>query len=259
MQKLIFYFVRVVAFLYRSFFDKTEKRGTFLSQKESLQVLIDSDKSLIRWGDGESIILTGGNLYFQENSFKLIKFFFEIVRGYNENSRYLIALPNEYLKNNKQYIEGVDGYRTWKYTRFVYSFFFKKEYTYLDAFMFRENTILENSEIEKLWLSKSNIFYIHNNFKYYHDFKNRYADKNIYFFQINNANAFAQSSKVLTAIQDILKANEIDKSDSVALISAGPASKVFVYSLSNIRIKSLDMGHYFDYKFYGIKRDNKKN
>jgi len=258
-MKLLFYIHRVCAFFYNKFFDSNGMNGEFMSQEESLELLISSDKSLIRWGDGESIIASGGSLYFQKNSFYLMKDFFTLVNNYNSSSKYLIALPHVYLKDKKSHLIEKNSYRTWKYTRYIYQLFFRKDNIYLDAFLFRENTRLLNEKIELLWMKKKVIFFVHNNFKYYHDFEKKYSEKSIYFIQINNSNSYQQIPTTINKITNIIKNNNLKKEEIIVLISAGPAGKVLVFKLVNIDLKALDMGHYFDYKFYGIKRDYKKD
>ncbi len=231
------------------------KNIKFLTQKESIQELISSNKSLIRWGDGESSILMGGDLYFQKNSHTLRKYLNCAVKEYTENSDYLIAVPAQFLTCTNYDLKISGKYRLWMKTRYVFKFFFRKsDNKFLDAFIFREDSSLDNKLIERLWSSEKVIFFVHNNYKYYVDFKKNNPDKKVYFIGINSANSFAQMNKSIRKIISINKKHNFKKESFCCLISAGPAAKAYVIELSRIGFKSLDMGHYFDYKFYNIRR-----
>jgi len=256
--KIIFIFNKIFARIYNLYSDQKRKSGNFLSQEESIDELLKTNKSLIRWGDGESSILTGGDLYFQQNTMGLFKYFIKIVKTYNSQSNYLIAMPNEFLLQSKDELKKGNKYNIWRYSRYVFEFYFKKKNVqYLDSFIFRENTTLDNSLIEKLWEKENIIFFIHNNYKYFIDFKNKYLEKEVVFFQVTSANSFKQIDTTIRHIQQKQKAMNIKKEDICILISAGPAGKAYVFDLSKDNYKTLDMGHYFDYKFYEIRRHDK--
>jgi hypothetical protein len=257
--KLIYTINRIISKLFSIFFERSQHQGKFLNKEESLNLLVNTNKSLIRWGDGESTILTGGNLYFQNNSFKLVKKFHLFVRKYSNKSNYLIAIPTEYLKKSKNNLSLDNKYKMWLYTRFVYWLYFKKiDVTYLDSFIFRENTSLKNTAIEKLWINKKHVFFVHSNFKYFFDFKEKYKSLfKTYFIQIPSANAFNYSTNVINKLLKIIKDKELLQNEICILISAGPAGKIIVVEMSNKGFQALDMGHYFDYKFYELRRDDK--
>lgn len=254
MLKILFILNKLISEIYSKFDNNIPNKKIFLSQEESLNYLINSNKSLIRWGDGESAIFTGGNLYFQNNSLKLLIDFFKIVRNYKNNSQYLIALPNEFLINTKENLIETNKYKIWKFTRYIFNFFFKKDVIYLDSFMFREGTSLANQEIERLWLKERKIIFIHSNYKYYLDFKTKYKEKDIYFISVTSANSYSQKSKILKKVEEIFVSSDSQKNDFCIMVSSGPAGKTYVYELSKIGFKALDLGHYFDYKFYDIER-----
>ena len=168
-------------------------------------------------------------------------------------------MPNEFLLQTKNQLKKRNKYNTWKYTRYVFDLYFKKQHIqYLDSFIFRENTTLDNDLIEKLWENEKVIFFIHNNYKYFIDFKKKYSgEKKIIFFQVTSANSFNQMNTIIHKINQKQQDLHVKKEDICILISAGPAGKAYVFELSENNYRILDMGHYFDYKFYGIRRHDK--
>jgi hypothetical protein len=258
MLKLFFILNKLFSFLYSLISDKKKKKGIFLNQKETLNELLKTNKSFIRWGDGESKILIGGDLYFQSNSLSLFFEFIKIIKTYSSNSKFLIAMPNIFLNSTKYELLNKQKYKTWKLTRYIYEWYFiNKESKILSAFIFRENSELTNQDIFKLWEKEEYIFFIHNNYKYYIDFCKKFSDKTVFFIEVTSANSFNKSNEILVSIINKIKDFSIENDNVCVLISSGPAAKPIVCRLTNMNIRALDTGHYFDYKFYDIKRANK--
>ena len=203
---LFFIFNKLLSIIFSLFFDTRISKTIFLEQQDSILKILKSDKSLIRWGDGESSILTGGNLYFQKNSLNLLFDFWMIIKKYDKNSKYLIATPNYFIQTTKQELKKEKKYKMWNYTRFVFALYFKKkEIQYLDSFIFREDTFISNTEIEKIWENYFNIFFIHSNFKYFKDFEDKNPNKNIIFIKINGANAYPMKREVIDKVEKKIK------------------------------------------------------
>lgn len=228
-----------------------------LNQKESIITLTASNKSLIRWGDGESTILLGGDVFFQNNSLTLFRKFIKLVRGYNNNSPYLMAMPNNYLNSSKSELYSINKYRTWVKTRYVFQLLFPKSEIYLDSFIFREDSELSNEEIKALWRNEGTIIFVHSNYKYYYDFSAINPDKEVHYVPVYSANADILCDQVIREVIKLSGSASSNGKKVCALISAGPAGKIMVVRLAEAGVRALDMGHYFDYKFYGLKRGKK--
>ena len=230
---------------------------SLLNQQESLLALTSSKKSLIRWGDGESTILTGGSVYFQNNSSRLLVRILKIVVSYGSDSPYLIAMPNEYLKCTKGELLERRKYRMWMKTRYVFRTLFPKNQTYLDAFLFREDSELSNEQIGLLWKDEDVVLFVHSNYKYYRDFAASVPDKETSYIPVFSADSDSCHSRVLEDVEKIASEARGRSKTVCALVSAGPAGKVMVARMAEMGVRSLDMGHYFDYKFYNLRRDKK--
>ena len=249
---------RVFALLHSAALDDGPKHGQFLSGEDSLEILLSSKKSLIRWGDGESTVLGGGSLYFQQNTWGLFSELKKISRAYDSKSPYLIAMPNDFLSQSRDELKKENKYRLWRFTRYIYDIYFGgKDCTYLDSFIFRENSKISNDRIKKLWENESNIVFVHNNYKYFTDFRQSNGDKKVSFVQISASNTYRQRQQVVSEVVSYITDSNTNKSDTCVLVSAGPAGKVFTHDLCLMGYRVLDMGHYFDYKFYDLARDGK--
>lgn len=228
-----------------------------LNQKESLRLLMSSKKSLIRWGDGESTILTGGNIHFQHNSPSLLIRLLKVVRDYKGDSPYLIAMPNKFISCSKSELVNINKYRMWAKTRYVFRFLFPENEIYLDAFVFREDSELSNDQIKLLWNEEDVIIFIHSNYKYYLDFAASVPDKQTHFIPVFSAGSASCCDRVIDEAKKISDKFAKTSMNVCALVSAGPAGKIMVAKMAMMGIRSLDMGHYFDYKFYDLKREKK--
>ena len=200
----------------------------------------------------------GGGLYFQKNSVDLFLKFNVMVRESSLDVPYVIAVPGRFLSISKNKLKEEKKYKAWRFTRYVYDCYFKKKSTiYLDSFLFRENSQIDNNVISKLWKDERFIIFVHNNYKYFCDFKSRYEDKETAFVQITSSNSYQKYSEILESIELAAVKLSKNKKDICILASAGPTGKVLTYDLSYLGYRVLDMGHYFDYKFYEIRRDEK--
>ena len=195
-----------------------------MEDSESLNELLKSRKSLIRWGDGESKIFFGGDLYFQPNSISLFLSLRKIVKKYNKDSAYYIAMPNAFLRTDKDSLKNQNKYYLWLYSRYIFSkYFSNKKMFFLSSFMFREESNLKNDVIEQLWEMETHIFFLHNNYKYYIDFCKKYPSKKVLFVEVSSANSYKQFNNTIKTIKINILNNMISKNNLCVLVSAGPA------------------------------------
>ena len=93
------YIMNKILILIFSFFDNKILDGHYIDENQSLTRLINSRKSLIRWGDGESKIFIGGDLYFQRNSLKLCWDFYKLIHSNYPSIEF--AIPNKFINCDK--------------------------------------------------------------------------------------------------------------------------------------------------------------
>lgn len=227
-----------------------------LDQEASLAELFRTGKSLIRFGDGEATIMEGGHLYFQRNTPELMCRMRAIMKDYSRNSPYLIAVPPQVMLSFSESECAGKENKIWRKARYIFSSLLPESESppLLDAMMFREDSLLKNSDISKLWVAAETVYFVNSNYKYYTDFCTNSKRQNVRFVSIFGANAYANISKVISEITRHADSVAGGAATTIALISAGPAAKVIVAELAARGIRALDCGHYFDYKFYDIRR-----
>lgn len=220
-----------------------------------IEELVASNKSVIRWGDGETRLLMGGDINFQRARWKLSIELLKVLLFSRVESNYVLGLPIEYISRTDNELKTSARSRSWIATKYVLSFLVDKNLDLFDAFVFREETNIPNELIEKMWLGKTHIIFVHGNYKYFNDFKNKYVNSKIYFVQVPSCNAFDHVDETLNKIIFLQRSECISKDNLRILVSAGPSAKTLIRMLSSIGMIAYDMGHYFDYKFYDLKRD----
>ena len=230
------------------------KRHSYLDSKETIDYVLAHNKSLIRWGDGETSIVLGNSICFQKADEDLARRLYEVLKSYDESSKYLFGAPNLYLEASLISLLKIKKARTWFYTRYLIEKTCKKPVVFGDAFTFRPLSPLENDYIEKLWIGH-NVIFVHSNEEYYKDFVTKYPDIRSDFVAIDAENAYSHIAKTMEEIKDTIRDNMFEKDNTKILIVAGPAARVLAYDLSMMGYTAYDMGHYFHWKFLGISNE----
>lgn len=231
------------------------RKFEFYYSEETITLLLNSEKSFIRWGDGETFLTMGQDIVFQEYDVDLANELNSILINYNNESNYYLALPlTPLILNNFDLIRS-GFFIFWYKTRYLIKNTLKgKSLIILDAFSFRPMGVVTKKRIELLWYEK-NVVFIHNDIGVFNDFCINYSGINAQFIKITSQNAFSHKNEIiaeiLTSIQKLEKLNSHRK--TVVLISAGPTAKSIILNLSQNSIVCYDMGHFFEWKFYDEK------
>jgi hypothetical protein len=248
-KTLYFRFNRVVTNLFNFFYRKGLKYHA-LNSEESLQLLLKSKKTYIRFGNGESEILVGLDMATQIYDKCLQGALVKITKDYGPNCNYLLGLTNWNLTQSVKDLKTLRKFKIWRFMRYI---FFKLEINkidmpFLETDMFRSEAIgLPIKKIELLWKDTSNIIMVHNTEKYFRCFSKEYKDKHIYFVKIPDKNFFSVLSETQDKIIKIINDNNIYKNDLIVMVSAGPGANVLCYNLcqKNENILCYDMGNFF--------------
>lgn len=242
------------AFLYKIYMliyqlntHKIKENHKLLDSRQSLRILLEEKKSLIRIGEGDiylalnSILIRKTELYESKNPI-LQRMIIDIMTDYNEESPYFLALNNVFLKMTNYELLRSGLYSLYYTQRYYYKkYLSKKNVIYLDSLMFRPESSLQNHEIETIW-QNSRLVVVHNDIETFYLINNRNTNpKN--FIKIEPKEIFNSYNSIL---KQILAVEFIDK--SICLIAAGPTAKILVQELSKRKIRSYDVGSYFDWK-----------
>ncbi len=249
-------------FLYET--GEIENLPKIKSKYQTLDKLINSNKSLARFGDGEFNLILGEDLPFQKYDENLAKKLKKILL--NKSDEVLIALPDifssldEYNKNAKDFWRKFVVNNREK----IYPLIdFQKQY--YDTEVSRPYMDLEDKSRVKV---------------YFEAFKNVWKNKNIIFIEGSGSrlgfkndlfdcaksikriiapaqNAFEKYEEILACAQVEAKKQGENKEDLIFILALGPAATVLACDLSASGFRALDLGH-VDIEYEWFLRKAKK-
>lgn len=229
-----------------------------LNEEQTIRHIIEEEKSLIRFGDGEVSICNGRGIYFQcfdkELQLRLIK----ILESYSNDSPYLLAAPNEFL-TGWLFSMPLLKILMWAESRSLMRQYLKRNLIVGDAFLFRKKIIckeMEHLKIYRLWEKFQNIVCVGGNISNNH-VMSLFPLKKIKVISVSSKHAFKEWEKTYFEIIEFFKGpSALKKQDTVILISAGPVGKVLAFELSMSGYIVHDVGFFLNpvpiLKKYGL-------
>lgn len=224
--------------------------------QETIECLINTKKSVIRFGDGELELIKGNSIPFQKSSKQLSDRLKEVLSSTNENI--LIGLPH-FIYSNKDNLQEIS-----------------KNFWRVNGKSFRD-TIAKYINIDNIYYASefTIAFSAYKNFdvsKYFEDLKKIWQDKNItiicgstVFDKIEhnifeNAKSIefihAPSKNAFDKYDEILKSCLAIDKDRLLITILGPTAKILAYDLTNNGYRALDLGHIAKaYDWYCKKKD----
>lgn len=235
-------FIRLVSFpFFKFYFYVKPIKISVNSLDKTLDKLIKSDKSIIRFGDGELKLISGKSICFQSYTDILAKELDNVIRQNEENL--LIALPDIFNKNNLTFqaklFWNFDLFLKQKYYRRIPSRLYENAFLsrpYMD-YADKENKISFFIKMKSLWEDRKIVF-IEGDATRNGVNNDLYANaKSIKRIICPSQNSYSIKDKII----DYVKEN-IDK-DSLICLSLGPAAKIIGYELYKMGYRILDLGH----------------
>lgn len=225
---------------------------------ETIDELLNTQKSIIRFGDGELSILIGGNIGFQKSDEKLRKRLAEVI-SLNIND-IMIAVPGP-LGNEYGYLTKKAA-KWWKRSiyneKYYWCQYLHKEKKYYDSLVSRFYVGFEKREdsqriIEKiklLWGNKK-VLIVEGKFTKMGVGNDLFSKaKEIKRIICPPENAFDLYDEILK--KTLVFAKDFD----FVLVSLGPAAKILVYDLYKQGVRAIDIGHVDnEYEWY-LKGDH---
>ena len=207
---------------------------TFTSE-EVLQE-IASGRSVIRLGDGEIMILTGRDIYFQRTSMKLARMMTEMISCYSERSPYILGVPYEKIEAK---VLDEKQYRLWRWYRVYFPLRFKTAESYTSLVLFYHVHYFKE-EIAPL-LASFHVIWVANETAITgaKDYAVTVGAQSS-FIQIPKSDSFTQYQRIK---EETLLAARSTSLPTIVLCSGGPATKVLLYELAEMGIQGLDIGH----------------
>lgn len=213
------------------------------AQELSTQTIIKaiaSGTSFIRLGDGEALILTGRDIYFQPVTKALALGLQTIVANYTPASPYILGVPTNKLSLTEEELGSAKQRRLWRLYRVLFPLRFPLHTAYAPLTFFYVGGRFQE-HITPLLRDKHVIFL--SNEDVLDQALQDYAQAHFahYTFITTPArDAFQQQAATRTAIDRAIKGSNLSP---VLLCAAGPASKVLAYEYTMQGIQCLDIGH----------------
>jgi Glycosyltransferase GT-D fold len=227
-----------IHFLYHLLVPTKPTPVTELSIPDVIQAIKDG-KSFIRLGDGEAMILTGRDVYFQPTSLELAQAFSEIIKNYKTESRYVIGVPTNKIPLTELELTPADR-RVWRLYRTLFPLRFPLGEKYAPATFFyvggRFKELVEPLIKHRHVICVSNAKVLDEAFRDYATTAFTQAT----FIETPTQNAFAMQVQIMATIDKILAENS--NVSPIILFAAGPASKAWAYHYTNQGIQCLDIG-----------------
>lgn len=235
-------FIRLLSYPFIKFyFFINPIKITVNSLDGTLDKLINSDRSIIRFGDGELKLISGKSICFQSYTGSLAKDLDNVIRQNEDNL--LIALPDIFNKNNLTYKAKL----FWNFDLFLKQKYYRRipSRPYENAFLSRpymdyidkESKISFFNKMKTLWVNK-NIVFIEGDATRNGVNNDLYTNaKSIKRIICPSKNSYSIKEKIIGYVKE-----NIEK-DSLICLSLGPAAKVIGYELYKMGYRVLDLGH----------------
>lgn len=209
----------------------------------TLDELINTNKSICRYGDGEFDLIFGKDLPFQKYSENLSKRLHEILISNDE--QVMVAIPDRFGS-----LDEFVGFESSFWRKYMV---YNREKVY--------HTLNMNKKYYDTSVSRSYIALKDKSGckKYFEDFKKIYADKDIIFVEgqasrLGYKNDLFEGAKSIKRIicpaknayekyAEILDICKKQPKDSLFIIALGPTATVLAYDLANSGYRALDLGH----------------
>ena len=227
------------------------KLPNILTSEESLELILNCNKSLVRFGDGEYTIIDGIGIPCQKYNKFLSKRLYEILK--TKNNKLIIGINREYYYPNK-YDPSLNDFQLnfsifrIPYYRNILNKFIDYDMLYCNSSFTTLNASINKKEyydkFKKIWEGKNLLIVTNKNMLSkitYNIFDNALSIKYIY---ISSKNAWSEYDYIYN---EIIKNNK----ETLIIAMAGPTAKVLIFDLTLAGYRALDLGHLMKaYDFY---------
>jgi len=255
LQKIIYGFIVRVKFIF-------EKKPNVKNSIETIEYILETKKSVSRFGDGEFDLIEGKSLKFQEYDERLATKLKEVLKENVENL--VVCIPDIYnfstlktLKNEScvfwlRYI--INNHK--KLTRLIdinrlyYDACVTRPYIrYNKKYNSISNELFE--KLKRIW-NKKDILIVEGEFSRLGVNNDLFSNaKSIKRIICPSKNAFGKYAKIFEAI-------EKNSKDRIIIMSLGPTATVLAFDLAKKNLNAIDLGHIdVEYEWYLNKAETK--
>lgn len=236
------------------------KNFKYLNYEETLNDIIDNNRSIVRFGDELFDMLQGIGLYYgnwrQKYSPDLALRLKEVISS--RDPRLLVCFNPEFILKTRQDFKDMgipEQYQFWTNSRIFLKDYYHKNVLYGSALCFtpRYNT---NINFEKLkdFFGKKNIIIVTSNIV---RFSGISLGKTTNFIESPSSDAWQSYDSIKNKLILLIKEKGFSQKETLILISMGSAAKVLVYDLMKLGYTAWDTGQFFDLASQEIKNLSK--
>ena len=228
------------------------------NMEDTIEELLNTNKSLVRFGDGEIVVLKGKNIAFQQSNARISEGLKRIVSYSHEGL--IVALP--------QMFEGVEQYQTqsgqfWKEHlltgRKIYNKYCNKTKVYGNAFFSRFYYAYVDKEKCSQWISKIKLLWKDKNIVVVEGVTSHNGVGNDLFAEAKSVQRIiCPATNAMSVYEKILGECKKYPKDVLFLLSVGITAKFLVEALYLEGYRAIDIGNLDqEYEWYLRKTDAK--
>jgi len=229
----------------------------YLDYAQTIDEIIDNNKSIVRFGDEVFDMLQGIGLYYgnwrQRYDPDLAQKLQEVLASRGPNL--LVCFNPEFILKDKNWFkkEGIpEQYHFWTNSKMFLKDYYHKDMTYGSALCFtpRYNTKIDYDKL-KNFFQKKNVIIVTSKIK---RFENIQLGKTISFIEAPENDAWQEYENIKKAV--LAMAEKSGKIDTLIMVSMGPAAKILVHEMTKHVYAAWDTGQFFDLAFKEIQKNS---
>ncbi len=221
----------------------------FLNYEDTLNNIIENNRSIVRFGDELFDMLQGIGLYYgdwrQKYDPELAVRLKEVISS--TDPKLLVCFNPELILKTKQEFKQMgipEQWHFWTNSKFFLKNYLHKDIVYGSALCFtpRYNKNINYKKLKEFFATK-NIIIVTSNTQRFADIK---LGKTTSFIEAPKSDAWQSYEEIKATLLSLMKEKGFSPAETLMLISMGSAAKVLVYDLTKIGYTAWDTGQFFD-------------
>lgn len=226
------------------YFLKDFKLNVSFYKYEELRALLEKDKSIIRFGDGEIYIMNYGSIHYQKFNKALRKTYFYMVREYTDNSPYILGLNQGGVTKTNTFLRENNALNLWLPSKVVYLLNYNKKATYIDNGIFYHRNIFKQQVLP--YIKNKHVIVITREGTIDYIKKENKEIENISYVKTPDFQAYDVYEEIVKEVKLAIKKSDLKP---VLLVAIGPATKALVYDFSKNKVQGIDVGRGLEFIF----------
>ena len=220
---------------------------TVMSIDETLDELLATDKSLVRFGDGEFSLINGNSIAYQEYQEDLAQEMREILINADKEDNVLVCLPEIFGIFKGNFLQNKDSENFWKNELDYHGRFFQdicKAKRYGSAWISRPYINSEDKSKVATHFEKIKEFFAGKDILIVEGATTRAGVGNDLFNNVRSIKRIICPSHHAFSKVDVIQQTVLNHAAGrLILLMLGPTAKILAYRLSRLGYRALDLGH----------------